>query len=358
MINFPSSPILNQTYSYNNLTWQWNGSAWVVYSAPLTINAATGGTYSSLTGIITLSGTGTLGTISGITAGGGGTTFTGGTVTGPTRFTNGLTANTFSATTYLGLPKDIYVTGGTYSSGTATFKNNSGGTFNVTGFSTGGGSAISVLDEGSVITSNLLSMNFAGAGVGATDDGLGNVTVTIPGGGGGGGCTTTLIASHSANYNQLTGLGSHEYLVGDSKCGWDSCNLDVIFNTGIPIRLRDINCGIPFPMNLIEGDVITLCGMAYCPDAIEGSIFTTMMETFSCKSFNKDNNRFDILNVLSENNISFSDNYVCFSNSYTLVKDEIYDACSDLIVVGFKANIEVDTTIILTWTLNIQKGCK
>ena len=69
---------------------------------------------------------------------GGGGVFTGGTVTGPTYFTNGLTANTISATTYYNLPKDIYVTGGTYSSGTATFTNNSGGTFNITGLYTGG----------------------------------------------------------------------------------------------------------------------------------------------------------------------------------------------------------------------------
>lgn len=33
---------------------------------------------------------------------------------------------------------DVFVTGGTYNAGTATFTNNTGGTFNVTGFSTGG----------------------------------------------------------------------------------------------------------------------------------------------------------------------------------------------------------------------------
>jgi hypothetical protein len=68
----------------------------------------------------------------------GGSTFTGGTVNGATIFTNGLTANTISATTYYNLPTDVYVTGGTYSSGTATFTNNTGGTFSVTGFTTGG----------------------------------------------------------------------------------------------------------------------------------------------------------------------------------------------------------------------------
>jgi hypothetical protein len=67
----------------------------------------------------------------------------GGTVSGSTNFTNGLTANTISATTYLNLPLDIRVTGGTYSAGTATFTNNTGGTFNVTGFTTGTTSSVS-----------------------------------------------------------------------------------------------------------------------------------------------------------------------------------------------------------------------
>jgi len=57
----------------------------------------------------------------------------GGTVTGGTQFTNGLSANTISATTYQNLPIDIRVTGGTFSVGTITFRNNTGGTFNVVG---------------------------------------------------------------------------------------------------------------------------------------------------------------------------------------------------------------------------------
>jgi hypothetical protein len=70
-------------------------------------------------------------------------TFSGGTVTGPTIFTNGLTANTISATTYQNLPTDVRVTGGTYSAGTVTFTNNTGGTFNVTGLTTGSTSTVS-----------------------------------------------------------------------------------------------------------------------------------------------------------------------------------------------------------------------
>jgi len=63
----------------------------------------------------------------------------GGTVTGATIFTNGVTANTISASTYLNLPIDVFVTGATYdnATGIATFTNNTGGTFNVSGLFTG-----------------------------------------------------------------------------------------------------------------------------------------------------------------------------------------------------------------------------
>ena len=48
-----------------------------------------------------------------------------------------ISATTISATTYQNLPLDVFTTGGTYNSGTgvATFTNNSGGTFSVSGFS-------------------------------------------------------------------------------------------------------------------------------------------------------------------------------------------------------------------------------
>ena len=60
-------------------------------------------------------------------------------VSGSTRIQGGLSANTISATTYNNLPKDVFTTGGTYSAGTAVFSNNTGGTFSVSGFSSGTG---------------------------------------------------------------------------------------------------------------------------------------------------------------------------------------------------------------------------
>ena len=57
----------------------------------------------------------------------------GGTVTGATSFTGGLTANTISATTYYNLPKDVFITGGTYFQGNTIFTNSTGDTFNIFG---------------------------------------------------------------------------------------------------------------------------------------------------------------------------------------------------------------------------------
>ena len=91
----------------------------------------TGGTYIGNTITFTNNTGGTF-NVTGITSSSS-TTFTGGTVSGSTIFTNGLSANTISATTYQNLPTDIRVTGGTFSNGTLTFTNNTGGTFNVTG---------------------------------------------------------------------------------------------------------------------------------------------------------------------------------------------------------------------------------
>ena len=117
------------TYSDNTFTLYDNSGS----TFPVTVNDLTGLTINGILSASTISG----GTYYGDGANLTGVIFTGGTVTGDTNFTGGLSANTFSASTYLGLPIDVYVTGGTYSAGTSTFTNNTGGTFDVLGFYTG-----------------------------------------------------------------------------------------------------------------------------------------------------------------------------------------------------------------------------
>jgi hypothetical protein len=98
--------------------------------SPITISGISA---SSQTNYLVVDGSGRLSYNT--SGGGGGGTFTGGVVTGATSFTGGLSANTISATTYNNAP---FVTGGTYTSGTITFNDAKGGTFNVTGLPVGG----------------------------------------------------------------------------------------------------------------------------------------------------------------------------------------------------------------------------
>ena len=84
------------------------------FDSSLLLNAITGGTYSG-TSLYLVTNSGNTIEISGFTKSGGTLSFTGGTVTGPTNFTGGLTANTISATTYQNLPS---FTGGTVSGAT------------------------------------------------------------------------------------------------------------------------------------------------------------------------------------------------------------------------------------------------
>ena len=74
-------------------------------------------------------------------------TFNGGTVTGATEFTNGLSANTISATTYVNLPVDVFVTGSSYNNNTFTFTNNIGGTFDVSFNSVTGLTSIGTIES-------------------------------------------------------------------------------------------------------------------------------------------------------------------------------------------------------------------
>jgi hypothetical protein len=113
---------------------------------------------------------------------------TGDTVTG-----DFIINGSISATTYQNLPIDIRVTGGTYSSGTAIFTNNTGGTFSVSGFSTGGSGGTNTYITGGTFSSstNTLILN--------RNDDL-NVLVT--------GFTSSVTGNTSVNFSFSGGLES------------------------------------------------------------------------------------------------------------------------------------------------------
>ncbi len=149
-INFPYPPSLNQLYSYDGKTWEWNGIYWEVYSALtsyITSAYTSGDGYSSISGVtggnivlksfsgvnITITDSGNKLTFSASTTSssvsGEYLPLSGGTVTGNTIFQSGLTANTVSATTYYNLP----VSGLTNGSGISITNNNNNFTITYTG---------------------------------------------------------------------------------------------------------------------------------------------------------------------------------------------------------------------------------
>lgn len=128
--------------TFNNFTYDLSLSLdnGVTFNSNLSILASdikvTGGTYNPYLGEITfVNNSGGTFVVSGISSNF--LSLTGGTVTGPTNFTNGLSANTISTTTLfvngVQITGDTYVTGGTYSNGNILFTNNQNNTFQVTG---------------------------------------------------------------------------------------------------------------------------------------------------------------------------------------------------------------------------------
>ena len=113
--------------TYNNLTINSTGLVVSGSNIPYITGYTyiTGGTYSNGTETFTNNTGGTF-NVTGFT-----TPFTGGTISGS------IVTPSISATTYYNLPIDVRVTGGTYSNGITTFTNNTGGTFNVSGYYTG-----------------------------------------------------------------------------------------------------------------------------------------------------------------------------------------------------------------------------
>lgn len=118
-INFPNSPNLNELYSYDNKTWEWNGIYWEVYSgltSYITSAYTVGNGYSVISGIsngnisfksfsgnnISIIDDGTKLSFVGSppqNVSGFYLPLSGGTVSGRTIFTSELTANTISANT-------------------------------------------------------------------------------------------------------------------------------------------------------------------------------------------------------------------------------------------------------------------
>jgi hypothetical protein len=277
----------------------------IINTAPDQTVTITGGTNIEITGSYPNFGVNFTGTT--------GSNFTGGTVTGPTNFTNGLTANTISATTYQNLPSSfqlVRINNTTqFSANTGTFLNFSGINITITSAATntlvfsaatggGGGGGVTQITAG-----NGISISPTG--------GTGNVTInsTVT--------DTILIASNSC----VVKANGSTY-IGNSIFGWGNQDWDFDISS---FTAAESNCLIPIPKTTGE---LNICGIAYINDSDP----TNCNLIVSANSNTCPPGRFD---NRESNALSFDSNGIlCFTYNPKVT----LSACTDYVALGFKIN--------------------
>jgi hypothetical protein len=344
---FQSGLTVNSGFTYSNGTEQ-NGYALLTdgtgyaYWGPVSgatpssgvtsITVGNGLSANSSTGAVTIVFTGSTGTSGDYLP------LSGGTVTGGTIFTNGLTANTISATTYQNLPssfQSVRIDGATqFSANTGTFLNFSGINITITSAATntlvfsaatgGGGGGVTQITAG-----NGISISPTG--------GTGNVRIDA----------TTLIASSS-----LVIVPDSSVYVGNSIYGWNSSTWDL---TDTSFVYPNINCGIPLPINILQDKTIDICGMAY----LDGSGDTTKCDfgvylyRFDCANVRR--NGITIVSSGVTENAFDSNGLYCFNLSYQIPKTSKaeFSVCTDFLTIGFSSDSAGDSTEArITFTIN------
>jgi hypothetical protein len=304
----------------------------IINTAPDQTVTITGGTNIEITGSYPNFGVNFTGTT--------GSNFTGGTVTGPTNFTNGLTANTISATTYQNLPSSFQsarINNATqFSANTGTFLNFSGINITITSAATntlvfsaatgGGGSSSGVTQ---ITAGNGISISPTG--------GTGNVTIN----------STTLIASSS-----LVIVPDSSIYVGGSTYGWNDRTWDL---NDVSFGVSNVNCGIPLPTNILEGKTINICGISYLNGLgdVTKCDFGVYLYTFDCSTFNRGGGGIQMIASGVTDNAFDSNGLYCFNLTYEVPKLSLFSACTEFLTVGFSADSAGDSTETrITFTLN------
>ena len=167
-----------------------------------------------------------------------------------------------------------------------------------------------------------------------------------------------LIGSSSSAFQGNQGAFNEQvYYIGNDKCGWNGCDINVLVQIvreyTQPIDIDYGNCAIKNPIDLIPGDIITLCGTSTCKDAANGTQFAAALEYLDCNNVSEGG--FQTAYAISNfKNFAFTDKFVCWSMTYKLPPGLYLEKCRFAFVVGLAAAI--DAQIKVTWTLNIQRG--
>jgi hypothetical protein len=113
-------------------------------------------------------------------------------------------------------------------------------------------------------------------------------------------------------------------------------------------------------MDLVPGDVITLCGVAWISDFSSGDDFGSGFSLYRCN--NVTDGEFDNIDVLGIGQDEYIDGpggagYVCFGVSYTLGENEFISACTDFFTAGLNTVSQIASTIKYSYTFHIDRTC-
>ena len=168
-LNFPTSPALNDTYSFNGKTWVWNGQGWQLQNQ------------GAINGIIIGNSTPAAGTFTTLSATA--------NVTGGNILTGGLVSATSTITSAANITGGNLLTGGLVSAtGTITGSSHLGAVVSVTANITGGNllsaaivSAVANITGGNILTAGLVSATANITGGNILTAGLVSATGTVTG---------------------------------------------------------------------------------------------------------------------------------------------------------------------------------
>ena len=166
-----------------------------------------------------------------------------------------------------------------------------------------------------------------------------------------------LIGSSSGFFNATANAFQNEqFYIGDDKCGWNGCNVNVLTQITReytdPIDIDFASCAIKNPIDLIPGDLITLCGTATSP-VPDNTAFGAALEYVDCENVSGGGFQ-TVYAINSTKNFEFQKKFVCWSITYKIPNGLYLPKCRISFVAGFSAN--VDAQVKITWTLNINRG--
>jgi hypothetical protein len=233
---------------------------------------------------------------------------------------------------------------------------------------------MSIYDEGTLIKSGVAAINFQGVCATSSESVSAN-TVNVKIG------SQWLISSHSFGFEQDISLNSSTYYIGDSDSGWDGSRFGLYSDTSSRIPLSNGNVGIPSPFNIISGDVITVCGLAYS-DIPEPPPLTPVrdfvrfgvsLSVFNCSNlqaasgppppilpagFPQTGLTTSAYTYTPDEMEYVGEARVCFELTYTAQYD--FPKCDTLFVLGFNNSNLLDSNFSLvkvTYTFNVNRNC-